>query len=133
MTFFGVFDYECFYFFRLILAPAWRTPANWPNRMRFTFFLLGHYYTYLRNLTTPPQYLKVIPLIRKSEKIRDPLLRKFHLCLFAKYTKKRAITDTPIIMINADQNWNHPLSVPVKRKTLATTAAPNQKIKSPTL
>ena len=41
--------------------------------------------------------------------------------------------DTPIIMINADQNWNQPLSVPANRKTFAITAAPSQNIKSPTL
>ena len=35
--------------------------------------------------------------------------------------------------INADQNWNQPLSVPVNRKTFAITAAPSQNTKLPTV
>ncbi len=42
-----------------------------------------------------------------------------------------AINDKPISMIIADQNWNHPLSVPANRKMFAITAAPSQKIKLP--
>jgi hypothetical protein len=33
--------------------------------------------------------------------------------------------------INADQNWNQPVSVPVNKKTFAITAAPSQNTKLP--
>jgi hypothetical protein len=46
---------------------------------------------------------------------------------------KRAISDIPINKINHAQNWNHPVSVPANRKTLATTAPPTQNTKLPTV
>ena len=31
VAFFGEFNYECFYFFGFVFAPAWGTSADWAN------------------------------------------------------------------------------------------------------
>jgi hypothetical protein len=51
--------------------------------------------------------------------------------LVANNTKNLATNPTPESTINQDQNWNHPATVPSNNKTLATTAAPTQKIRLP--
>lgn len=69
----------------------------------------------------------------KKLETQGSFIRAAPYCFPARYTKNRAIKEAPMSMINADQNWNQPLSVPASRKTFATTAAPSQNTKLPTV